>query len=227
MRRLRFATWNLRWAGPGSAATPAIRRRLERVAPEVAVLTEARTSVLEPDWPYLADGGVGVYRGNPVDGAKVAIVSRVPMEVVDRVGDESLPPGNFLAVDVDAPGGPLRVIGIVVRYDQKRAFIDALPAALERNVTDRTVLAGDFNLALPGRGLAERMEKVLAEVGLRVVTAGPHEVLRGERTLKDHIAVSSDLSVGHLTVWPRRDPSCRGGEVEVSDHAGVAISISG
>jgi len=191
----------------------------------VAVLTETTTSMLASDWEYVVHGKTGFYPGNPADGAKVAIVSRFPMQPVEVAAGAPIWPANLAVADVEHPAGTVRVIGVVVRYDEKRAFIEGLPAVLEQAVTDRTVLAGDFNYALPAGGLAARLEGALDAAGLRVVTAGPHEELGDERPLLDHIAASSAFEVSGLTVWPRRDFAYRNGEVEVSDHAGVIVSL--
>jgi hypothetical protein len=220
----RVATWNLRWRGPKSDAAPVIRARLDSIGPDVAVLTETRMSTLT-DWPVAKDAGLGVYKGSPADGAKVAIVAKRPCEVVNATGNPDLPPGNFLALDVDTDFGSLRVIGIVIRYNQKSAYVDALPAALERTVTERTVLAGDFNLKIPAGGLATRLDSILRQFDLTVRTAGEHGVLADERPLVDHIAASVGLASDALAVWPRRDPAYRDGRVEVTDHAGAALTV--
>jgi hypothetical protein len=60
---------------------------------------------------------------------------------------------------------------------------------------------------------------------LSVVTAGDHEALAGERKLKDHIAVTADLQVSDLVVWPRHDSNYHDGEKQVTDHAGAAINV--
>jgi len=222
---VRVATWNLQWAGTRSAASGEIHRRLDLVDPDVAVLTEARMSILD-GWPARAHAGLACYPGMPADGAKVAIVSRVTLAVIDHHPADELMAHNFLAVDVAAPSGPLRVIGVVVRYRQISAFIDQLPEALDRTVVPgRTVLAGDFNLRVPGGPQSSRLLEVLTDFELKVRSGRHHPVLDAERPLIDHIAVSDALSTDELQVWPRRHPNYRGGNAETTDHAGCAITV--
>lgn len=222
---LRVANWNLAWRSPRSVAAPVIRRRLDAVGAEVAVLTEARLSMLDGWWHHTCDAGVGHYPGTPEDGTKVAIASTHPMRVFERCKDTNLPPGNFLAVDVTIGSRSLRIIGVVVRYNQINQYIDALPEALKMTVTDRTILAGDFNLRFPGGPASSRLVDVLDDFGLTIRTQGQHRPLSGERPLLDHIAVSESLNTSDLTVWPRRDPTFADGTKEVTDHAGSAITV--
>jgi endonuclease/exonuclease/phosphatase family metal-dependent hydrolase len=136
-----------------------------------------------------------------------------------------LPPGNFVAADVETSLGTVRVIGIVIRYNQNREYITELPRALERTVTARTVLAGDFNLRIPGGRLSDQLVGVLAGFGLSAQTTGDHLSLAAERPLIDHIAISADLTSEGLDVWSRRDPRFRHGTTEVTDHAGAALDL--
>ncbi len=147
------------------------------------------------------------------------------MQFVDNVGSPDLPSNNFVAVDVETGIGSIRVIGVVVRYNQIGKYINALPAALTANKADRMIVAGDFNLPIPNGPLSRQLVSVLKDAGLSVVTEGDHESLQGERTLKDHIAVTSDLHVSDLQVWPRRDNSYHDGKKEVTDHAGAAVVV--
>lgn len=50
------ATWNLEWAGPGSARTPYLRKHLRAVGADAAVLTEVHLGTLD-DWAHVADPG--------------------------------------------------------------------------------------------------------------------------------------------------------------------------
>lgn len=145
---LKIATWNLQWATPRSSHTSVITRRLDAASTDIAVLTEVDLRTLST-WEHVFDAGQHPLVRGP-DKRKVAIVSRLPMKLVDAVGSAALPPNNFVAVDVEAPFGNVRVIGIVIRYNQKAEYVDALPEALEETVTAHTIVAGDFNLTIPG-----------------------------------------------------------------------------
>ncbi len=96
-------------------------------------------------------------------------------------------------------------------------------AAIQRRLD---AVAGDFNLTVPGTGLSNDLVAALEESGLTVVTAGDYDILKGERKLMDHIAVTrKTLPCSDLQVWPRRDPSYREGKSEVTDHAGCAVTL--
>lgn len=219
----RVVTWNLAWAGPRSWRTPVISERLRAAAADVAVVTEARVDVVQGLYECVVHPGPHPRSGQP-RGSKVVVASDHPIHVVDLVGSPGLPERNFAAVDVDLPGGRLRVIGIVVRYNEKRRFIDALPYALAATVAGPTIVAGDFNQhLLDRRGLNGRLHEALDAAGLTVWTARAWPQLTAERPLVDHIAASADLRASEVRVWPRR---CAAGEDrEVSDHAGVAAAL--
>jgi endonuclease/exonuclease/phosphatase family metal-dependent hydrolase len=224
MPMLRIATWNLRWAGPGTKSLPAILSRLDDVAADVAVLTEVNLKTTG-NWPYRVDAGTstGACEGNR---RKVAVCSQFPMTLVDAVGSLDLPPANFVAVDIHLSSGTVRVIGIVIRWREKTRYLDALPDALACTVTSRTVIAGDFNQRQPNAApLGRQLATILDDHALRVVTAGPHPELADKQPLIDHIAVSSDLSTSKPIIWPRRDSRFAGGSKDVTDHAGSAIDI--
>ena len=203
----------------------AIQDRLALMNPDVAVLTEARLGLLD-HWPHKNLAGGGRYPGTPDDGSKVAIVAKRKLTIVDHGTDDKLVTRNFLAVDLETEGAPLRVIGIVVRFRQIAAFIGQLPAVLERTVVDdRTVLAGDFNLWIPGGPRSAQLLRVLENAGLAVRTGGTHGQLEGERPLIDHIAPSHTLEVADLDVWPRQDPGYENGTAEITDHASAALTV--
>ena len=220
---LRIATWNLEWSGERSWRTPHQLHRLQSVAPDVAVLTEARLPVVRQIFAHTVDAGPHPLSNVP-NGSKVVIASRHPMRLVDKIGSPDLPPHNFAAVDIDMPGlGPIRVIGVVIRWKEKRAYLDALPEALAGTVNRRTIFAGDFNMSLLRETPLERdLGQILTDHDLRIVTKGPWPILEDERPLIDHIAVGSDLTSGDPHVWPRHiseDPR------RITDHAGVALDL--
>jgi endonuclease/exonuclease/phosphatase family metal-dependent hydrolase len=189
----------------------------------VAVLTEAQLPFAGELYEHVVDAGPHPKARHP-EGSKVIVASKHRLDVVDLVGSEELPPRNFVAVDVVPSGGdPLRVIGVVIRYNQKREYIEALPPVLARLVTDRTVFAGDFNLRmLKPHALERTLTATLVEAGLTVATAGPWPELADEWPLIDHIAVSSALPVSDMRVWGRH---VAGEDRRIADHAGVSLTI--
>ncbi len=226
LNTIRIATWNLEWATQRTANWPAIERRLEEVDADVVVLTEMTVGTAVR-WPHVIDAGthLDICAGGK---RKVAIVSKLPLTLVDPVGSPDLPPANFLAVDVHVPNGEqIRLIAIVVRWAERRRYIQHFPAALDANLAPRTIVAGDFNHQHPATsGLALELEEILRSRGLSVHTAGSHPELGDERGLIDHIASTPDLPLaGPPLIWPRCDPHYRGGQKEVTDHAGSAVDF--
>lgn len=224
MVNLKILTWNLEWVTLRSWRACPILDRLETEAADVAVLTETQLEVAHAAYPHVVDAGPHPKSGQP-NGSKVVIASRHPLTMVDLVGSPELPKRNFVAVDVEVAGaGTLRVIGVVVRYNQKTEYIRALPDALDGLVTDRTVLAGDFNLPmLDGRPLERQLDRVLTAHSLQVQTAGDWPELAGELPLIDHIATTSAIRSRTVTVWPRHHDTYGR---QLSDHAGATLAFS-
>lgn len=220
---MKVVTWNLEWAEVTSWRSGPILQRLEAEAADIAVLTETQLDLARSAYPYIVDAGPHPSSGQP-NGSKVVVASRHPLHLVDAVGSPDLPERNFVAVDTDVPDvGTIRLIGVVIRYVQKAAYIQALPDVFARLVTPRTVLAGDFNLPmLKGTNLEQRLAGVLADAGLRLVTAKPWPELAGERPLIDHIALGSGLTCHEVVVWPRLDLQ-RG--KPMTDHAGASLGF--
>lgn len=221
---MKILTWNLEWATLRSWRSRPILDRVETEAADVAVLTETQLEVAHAVYPHVVDAGPHPRSRKP-NGSKVVVASRHPLTVVDLVGSPDLPERNFVAVDVEVPEvGALRVIGVVVRYNQKTEYIDALPDALDGLVTDRTMLAGDFNLPmLDGRPLERQLDRVLAAQSLRVQTASDWADLADELPLIDHIATAPAIRCRTVTVWPRRHGTYGR---QLSDHAGATLAFS-
>ena len=226
MNSLRIATWNLEWATTGTANWPTIEKRLATVDPDIAVLTEMTVGTAER-WPHVIDAGThpDICTGKK---RKVAIASKYPLTLVDAIGSPELPPANFVAVDAHIPGGgTVRVIGIVVRWFERKLYLDHLPDALDAILAPRTIVAGDFNHKHPAKsGLALKLEQTLTERGITIHTAGDHSELQDERRLIDHIATTPDLSPSAPIIWPRHDPDFVNGTKEVTDHAGSAVDLT-
>lgn len=220
---LRVLTWNLQWVKLTWWRAGPILARMRREAADVAVLTEAQVPLARELYEHTADAGPHPKARQP-DGSKVIVASHHPLDVVDIRGSDDLPPGNFAAVDVLPAGeAPLRIIGVVIRYNQKREYIGALPPILARLTTERTVFAADFNLSmLRSRPLERTLTATLENVGLKVATADPWPALVNESPLIDHIALSSGLRAEDVRVWPRH---INGEERRLTDHAGVSLGV--
>lgn len=221
---MKVLTWNLQWAKLSWWRAEPILERLRVETADVAVLTEAQVLFARELYPYVVDAGPHPKSRQP-QGSKVVVASRYPLEVVDLVGSPDLPPKNFVAVDVEVPNfATVRVIGIVIRWNEKRAYIDALPEALAALVTDRTVLAGDYNLTMTKNSRLERdLTRTLDDVGLRLQTATDWEVLAEESSLIDHIAIGRGLTASQIKVWGRYvDGEAR----RITDHAGASLRLT-
>lgn len=220
---MRVLAWNLEWAKLTSWRAEPILARLRTEHADVAVLTEAQVPFVREVYEHVAHAGPHPKARQP-DGSKVVVASRHPLEVVDLVGSDDLPPRNFVAVDVVPPGqDPIRILGVVIRYNQKREYIEALPPVLARLVTERTVLAGDYNLSmLRARPLERLLTATLDQARLEIATAGPWPALEDETPLIDHIALSQDLQADDIRVWPRH---IDGEERRITDHAGVSLRL--
>lgn len=145
---MRVLTSNIEWVRTTWWRGEPVLDRLRTEAADIAILTEAQVPLVRELYDHVVDAGPHP-RANQPDGSKVVVASRHPMEVVDLHGSDDLPPHNFVAVDVLPSGGErLRVIGVVIRYNQKREYIEALPPVLDRLVDEHTVFAGDFNLSM-------------------------------------------------------------------------------
>lgn len=222
---MRIATWNTQWTTHGQLRRAAVQSRMSSLRADVVVLTETALHLVRDSWANVAHADTHVYSGSPADGAKVLIATNWPLQRIEVREPVGLPPGNVVAADVLVGAVAIRVIGLVIRYNAKACFVDRLPDLLAPLMTDCTVVAGDFNLRIPGGPLTTRLLDCLSAAGLTILTAGTHAPLANERSLVDHIAATPSLEHVSTTVWSRFDPSYRNGAVELTDHAAAAVDL--
>ncbi|MGB0972317.1 MAG: endonuclease/exonuclease/phosphatase family protein [Mycobacterium sp.] len=227
------ATWNTEWATPSSARGPRIAAVLAAAEADVVVVTEGVRELLPaggcavdagPDWGY----------GSKPSRRKVIVWSRFPL-TLDFVGAVGATRGRLAAATVEAPDGPVRVIGVCIPWRDAHVStgrgdatswsehldylerLERLLAGLDQDVP--TVIAGDFNQRIPRERqpvrVAERLNQVFA--GWTVHTAGampngPHI---------DHIATNQRLHAETVHDWAASDHMGR-----LSDHAGVACRLT-
>lgn len=235
---LTIVNWNVRWATPRSRRTPEILQRIAEHCPDIICLTETNNRILDTFghaiWPQ-------PYSGYPVKPGqrKIALWSRHPWRRVDWWGDESLPPGRFVAGITRTSIGDVSIIGACIPWRNSRTgnnrgkrrvwqdhiqYLDGIEAVLDRAPHSRLALVGDFNQRMgdvpnpPPVYVRDRLQSVVAS-RLEIVTA---TLEHGGKRAIDHIAVSGDLAVESLGVISNE--SGNGGEL--SDHFGVVAKLS-
>lgn len=218
---MHVTTWHLQRYRPDSAKGRAALAHLRSLDPDVAILTEAWTGHLGDDF-HQVDAGP----------RKVVIASR--WSIRDLSTDLKVPtPGRFVQAIVDAPSGPLRVIGICIPWYASRVrsgeaknwedflvFLTSVQPILASHQGMPCVVAVDFNLKLPASVRNQDHERCLRDAfwRFRIVTEGVRPDTG--RPLIDHIAISPDLSCASVLTW--------GGVLdgqEVSDHDGVMMVL--
>ena len=236
---LSIVNWNVEWATPRSWRTPEILDRISQHNPEVVCLTETDDRLLtqggyaicsQPDYGY----PVKEYR------RKVVLWSKNPWVRVDDVGDDSLPPGRFVAGVTQTCLGQVAVAGICIpwfgsrtrdkrkeRWEDHRDYLAGLPGILERAAGQHLIVMGDFNQIvgqMNGKGSRAPKELRLAllkafEPNWKIVTSGLEFQGRGSI---DHIALGGDLeaeSVGAISNLQEEGK-------RLSDHFGVFARVS-
>lgn len=156
--RWRIATWNVNSL---RARAPALRRFLERAAPDVICLQETKAAQVVPAAAAVFDAlgyevanvGAGAYNG-------VAIAARGKLDDVQAsgaFGDEHLDREPRVISCLVRPDDPVRVVSIYVphgrevghwHYQYKLDFIAALRARISEWLADgHVVVGGDVNVA--------------------------------------------------------------------------------
>ena len=234
---LRVINWNVQWATPDSWRSTEIRSRLAQHEPEVVCLTETHDGLLsqhghaicsQPDYGYT----VKEHR------RKVMLWSREPWNQVDAVGIDSMPPGRFVSGVTHTSVGEVAVIGICIpwfasraeatrnlerkkRWEDHEEYLARLAELLGQVDAKRLIVMGDFNQII-GQGARAPLELQSAlrnafSPSLRIVTTDLAFQGRGNI---DHIALSTDWTVGSLSVISNIHE-----ERNLSDHFGVAADL--
>lgn len=235
---MRVATWNVEWAAPTSRRSGETLRRIEQHSPEVLCLTETHVGLLARGGHTVcsqADYGYTTKAGRH----KVVLWSRQPWDQVDDVGDESLPPGRFVAGVTQTSLGPVTVMGIGIpwfgsrtearrgparrrRWQDHEEYLAGLTPLLARAPTTRLLVMGDFNQVIGAKGRAPaELQQALLEAFPPTMSIATSDVeFRGRRTI-DHIALTHDLAVESLQVISNLHDGKR-----LTDHFGIVAEIS-
>ncbi len=232
----RVLTWNLERKRPDTPRGAEAIEVLFDQAPDVMVLTEARTS-------FPARSGHALWSEPPrgsgfaEDERKVLIWSREPWRDVDRIGVDGVDQTRFISATTDTPIGPLRIIGVCIPWhmaevthqiDVKRKpweqhirYLEVL-SELVAAIDTPTVIAGDFNQHVPRIKYGNHAAAAAMAVAfstLDVVTRGQIEGCT--RPGIDHVAVSRDLTPARVWGWPNKIEERR-----LSDHEGAGVDLT-
>ena len=235
---LTVLNWNVEWATPRARRTRHILDRIARHAPEVVCLTEVHEDLLASDGYTIcsrADAGYGIKPGR----RKVMLWSREPWERVDDLGDDSMPPGRFVAGVTETSLGEVTVVGVCIpwfgsrtearrvserkdRWEDHAQYLERLRRVLERSATDRVIVMGDFNQVFgEGSRAPDELQQALQDAlppGMAIAT--PDLEFEGRRNI-DHIALSGDLAAQSIEAISNKHD-----ERGLSDHFGVVASVA-
>lgn len=230
---MRILTWNLERKKPTSLRGEQAVEHLYAQRPDVAVLTEVRTSFPARGGHLLfADVPLGDWLGE--DERKVCIWSAVEIEPV--AFDSPIDPRRFVAGRIATSAGSLLVLGVCIpwhmaevthRAGRKRKpwemhliYLQHLRELMD-GLDEPFVVAGDFNQRYPRVKRASRVAAEAMEVafeGLTIATAGT--VPGCDRPGIDHIAVSAGVAVADVAGW-RNDANGN----RMSDHDGTLADV--
>lgn len=235
-RSLSLVVWNVQFRRAVSDRGRLLREAIAACAPDVVCITEAHPDFL--DLPHLVlpagDHGYAAADGR----RKVLLWSREPWHAVDPVGDPSMPAGRYVAGRTLTPIGMVGVHGVCIPWAQAHVatgrrdrrpwedhmhYLDGLRRVLASPSPPPTILAGDFNQAIPRRRAPRAVFDALMATlppHLRCVTAGPVP-MEGLAAI-DHVAVTSDLAVLDWRALPRFGPDA----IALSDHFGLHLRLA-
>ena len=229
---MRFLTWNLEWARPGSKREGVIRECLTDADPDIICLTEAFSATL-PEHGHVIEAGVGNPVADRKGAKKVLLWSR--NEWSDASSAELFnPPGRIASGRTSTKIGPLRIIGICIPWpasntprfggdrrlwEDHLGFLAPLGSLLSSQL-ETSVVFGDFNQRLPRKRqpvhVADALEQALSNVILPTRNFRSED---GDDTI-DHIAHTPDLQASEIRELRRHQDGLR-----LSDHFGVMASI--
>ncbi|MBZ2190349.1 endonuclease/exonuclease/phosphatase family protein [Alcanivorax sp. JB21] len=228
---MRILTWNLAWATVTSAKGQEIIRRIEEVQPDVAILTEVTTPLVE------ALGGCAAYSSSdhgygvkPLR-RKVALWSRSPIVDVDSTGSPDLPPGRFVAARING----MRVLGVCIPWrdahvrtgrkdaspwEEHSRYLEALHSLI-KPLNSNTIVGGDFNQRNPRHRQPQDVFRALDKAFSHMtwVTSG-------------EIGASGERAIDHIVATPEMDACFAGnvsseyGATRLSDHFGLYCEIN-
>jgi hypothetical protein len=225
-------TWNAEWATAKSRVGKRIQQIIEKLVPDIFVLTEGCADLLPSDG-YVIDGGTDWgYSLSKPSHRKVIAWSRNPWTEVDQIGSSNLPPGRFVAGTTMTRLGSVRVVGVCIpwqsahtntgnknrtNWEDHETYLAHLSPLL---VTDSVplVVAGDFNQRIPRGRQPIRVFEALQQTlsGLIVSTT-----LTDAPALIDHVVHSSSLHSQNLQIIPAEDQ-----DGKLSDHRGAVVELT-
>ncbi len=231
--RLKVLTWNLERRKVSSPSGALAIEHLFQKEPDVMFLTETRT-----DFPVRhGHTAFGTHPGKHFaeNERKVAIWSKYPLEEIDAVGDENLPPHRYLSTLIDSPIGKIRLVCVCIPWhmayvrfseDKKKPwqshieYLELFPNVV-RQFDEPLIVAGDFNQRIPrvkggNIAAAKAMEKCFEEFSIE--TQGTIHGL--ERPGIDHIALGNGLKADRVFGWSNVIDGKR-----VSDHDGAGCIV--
>lgn len=235
---MKVVTWNVEWAGPGSRRAPEIRNRINALAPEIICLTEANVSLLSGPGHIICSQPDAGYKVN-LKRRKVILWSQQPWEEVDELGDDSMPPGRFVAGVTQTSLGRLTAVGVCIpwfgsrtearrgterkkQWQDHKQYLVGLTEFLGRTSSERMIVMGDFNQKIgPDSRAPCHLRAALQSAFAPNMTIVTKDVAFQGRKSIDHIALSHD--------WFSEPPEVIGNIHEgrkLSDHFGVAANLS-
>ena len=236
MPSIRIATWNLKWAKPGTKRNEICLKILSNLNPDVICLTEAFESSLESFGGYTVtsdpDYGYPIKQGR----RKVVLWSRCPMTETDNAGTPNLPSGRFAAGKIDGDFS-VDFIGVCIpwssahlstgqrnrqRWEDHLRYLDGLKDIDRFNHPEtNTVVFGDFNHRTSGKFARKDVHLEFKK------TFQEYEILTGDlqdtdgRAAIDHIAVQGNLAIVDRGIISRFNSSGK----ELTDHFGTWCDI--
>jgi endonuclease/exonuclease/phosphatase family metal-dependent hydrolase len=225
---IKLLHWNVRWGGGRGSDEKVWRSMITAIkarSPDVIVLSEApatdRMLILTSELPGWSPPVVVEHE--PASGYwyRLAVLSRWPGTFVSH---EGLTGGVLLTVDIDAPGGVLRIGVPDGQSDPARdrtAMLNDLAqacASRESSSEPLDVLAGDFNA--PSRSIGfQRLCGTKPSYRFAAVLSGQWRATWPAPTAWldiDHVLVSSRLALTEAELFGHRG----------SDHRGQCVTIS-
>jgi endonuclease/exonuclease/phosphatase family metal-dependent hydrolase len=186
---LSVVVWNVQFRRRDSSAGKALRAAIAGCTPDIVCLTEAVTDFLDGANSIDSEADYG-YR-QTVGRRKVMLWSRAPWHSIDRLGDEGMPGGRYIAGCTATPLGDVAVHGLCVPWQHAHVatgrrdrapwqehvqYLESLRRVLAAARRDRPLLVlGDFNQTVPRRRAPARVFHALSEAipgDLQYATAG-------------------------------------------------------
>lgn len=232
----RVLTWNLARKRPDGPKGARAIDHLFAQAPDVMVLTEARTTSASGTghslWCEPPRGSVFAESER-----KVLLWSQEPWTGIDRVGHDGLDQTRFVSATTQTPIGPVRVLGVCIPWEgaevqypidakRKRWELHLTFLAVLRNLIDKTamptIIAGDFNQQVPRVDYGTKAASAALGDAFSPMTIATAGNLGGTtRPGINHIACSEHFGIQASWGWPAAY-----GVDTLSDHEGAGVDLT-